>query len=236
MPKRLLVPRLVALIAATVLTTGPLGDAAHADPPDQPDFVNIFSRDVFVLAGASLVNPDAETDPGEQLFNVAGLALTTALGNPLTWGEWSAASATSRTATIGGPNGPRTDVRISLSDLVPGGVYSVFYATFEPDSEHPLCPGVERLLPLDGLKPNADAPDANSFVADATGGADFHGRVDGDLLAATQLFYSVVYHGDGETYYPFPNRGEFLTHENGTGCRSSFGHDAMRHLLVLQKW
>lgn len=236
MPKRLILPRAVALAAAAVLVTGALGDAALAAPPDQSDFVEVFGRDLYVLAGASLVNPDAETHPGEQLYNVVGLALSTPAGDDLTWGDWSTATATSRAATIGGPNGPRTDVRLSLSNLVPGGVYSVFWATIGPDSEHPLCPGVERSLPLDAFKPDAGAPDANSFVADATGGAEFHGRVDGDLLAAHQVFYSVVYHADGETYYPFPNRGEFFTHENETGCRSSFGHDAMRHLLVLQKW
>ena len=182
MPKRLIPPRLLVLGATAVLVAGPLGDAALASPPDQADFIQIFSRDVFVLAGASLVNPDAETDPDEQLYNVAGLALETPLGDPLTWGDWGAATATSRAARIGGPDGPRTDVRISLSNLVPGGVYSVFYGTLGPDSEHPLCPGVERLLPLDAFKPDADAPDANSIVADATGGAEFHGRVDGDLL------------------------------------------------------
>jgi hypothetical protein len=45
---------------------------------------------------------------------------------------------------------------------------------------------------------------------------------------------TAVYHADGQTYYPFPNRGEFLT--QGGNCRSSFGHDAMRHVVILQKW
>jgi hypothetical protein len=63
---------------------------------------------------------------------------------------------------------------------------------------------------------------------------DFHGRVDGDLLDASQVFVTVVYHFFGQTSYPFPNRGELLT--QGDSCRSSFGEDSMRHLLVLQKW
>ena len=52
--------------------------------------------------------------------------------------------------------------------------------------------------------------------------------------AATQLFFSVVYHADGKTYYPFPNAGEFFT--QGDDCRSSYGHDAMRQFLILQEW
>jgi hypothetical protein len=48
------------------------------------------------------------------------------------------------------------------------------------------------------------------------------------------VFLSVVYHFYPETSYPFPNRGELLT--QGANCRSSFGEDSMRQLLVLQKW
>jgi hypothetical protein len=58
--------------------------------------------------------------------------------------------------------------------------------------------------------------------------------VDGHLFDATQVFFSVIYHSDGVTYGELPNAGEFLT--QGQSCRSSFGEDAMRQLLVLQKW
>ena len=216
--------RTASLLSALLLLAGPLAGPASAAPPDQADAIQTMTRDVFVLLGPSLRNPDATTAPDEPLYNVAGFRL------PLTWGEWSAGTATSRVTAVG----PRTDVRLSFQHLVPNGVYSVFWATVGPDSEHPLCPGVERSLPLDAFKPDPLAPDLNSFVADAAGGATFHGRVDGDLLAATQLFFSVVYHADGQTYYPLPNRGEFLT--QGGECRSSYGHDAMRQFLILQKW
>jgi hypothetical protein len=212
------------LLLVVLLVAGPLAGPASAAPPDQADAIETMSRDVYVVLGASLRNPDVTTAPDEPLYNQAGLQL------PLTWGQWSAGTATSRAAAVG----PRTDVRLSLQHLVPNGVYSVFWATIGPDSEHPLCPGVERSLPLDAFKADPLAPDPNSFVADAAGGATFHGRVAGDLLAATQLSLSVVYHADGQTYYPLPNRGEFLT--QGEGCRSSYGHDAMRQFLVLQKW
>jgi hypothetical protein len=50
------------------------------------------------------------------------------------------------------------------------------------------------------------------------------------------MFFSVVYHLDGATYDPYPNRGEFLTHDReDTPCRSSFSEDAMRQLLIFQK-
>ena len=51
-------------------------------------------------------------------------------------------------------------------------------------------------------------------------------------LAATSLYFVVIYHHDGSTYYPLPNRGEFLT--QGPGCRSSFGMAALRHLVIVQ--
>ena len=76
-------------------------------------------------------------------------------------------------------------------------------------------------------------PDPRSFVVDASGAAEFHGRAEGNLLGATQLLFFVIYHADGNSYYPPPNRGEYLT--QGTDCRSSFGLDAMRHLTIGQK-
>jgi hypothetical protein len=219
--------RVATLVFLAILVSGPLGEAAGAAPPDQEDAVGVLERDVFEAIGASLRNPTAHSDPEAPLYNVVGFGL------PVTWGQWSAASATSRASTIGGPNGPRTDFRLAFRGLIPGGVYSIFYFTIGPDTEQPLCRGVERSLPLDAARPDGQAPDANSFVVDSTGTAGFHGRVDGNLLAAAQVFVTAVYHADGQTYYPFPNRGEFVT--QGENCRSSFGHDAMRHVLILQE-
>lgn len=227
---KILTTRARALVASLALAGAliPFAPAAHASPPDTADAVEVYERDVFVIVGSTLRNPTADTDPNAPLFNNAGVAMN------LTWGGWSAATAASRASVIGGPNSPRTDIRLSLAGLVPGGLYSVFWGTLGPDSEQPLCPGVERTLPLDGAGSSAKAPAPNAFVVDATGTVDFHGRVDGDLLDATQVFVTVVYHLFGETSYPFPNRGEYLT--QGENCRSSFGEDSMRHLIVLQKW
>jgi hypothetical protein len=218
--------RILRVIALAVALLAGVQNA-HAAPADYADAVEVFDGDVFVIVGSTLRVPTVDTDPGAPLFNNAGVNLET------TWGEWSAATATSRAQVVGGATSARTDVRLSLAGLVPGGLYSVFWGTLGPDSEQPLCPGVERTLPLDGAGSTVKAPAPNAFVAGADGTAEFHGRTAGDLFAASQVFFSVVYHFFGETSYPFPNRGELLT--QGENCRSSFGDDAMRHLLVLRQ-
>ena len=217
---------LLAAVLTATLALVAVAPPASAAPPDQADGVEVHERDVFVIVGSTLRNPDAATDPSAPLFNNAGVGLD------LTWGEWSAASATSAVRTIGKSNA-RTDVRLSLSDLVPGGTFSVFWGTLNPDSENPLCPGVERTLALPSVDRD-QSPDASSFVAGSDGTAAFRGSLDGNLLSANQVFFSIVYHFDGQTWGALPNHGEFLT--QGPNCRSSFGEDAMRHLLILQKW
>ena len=227
---KILTTRARALLASLALAGAliPFAPAAHAAPPHAADAVEVYERDVFVIVGSTLRNPSADTDPGAPLFTNAGVGLG------VTWGEWSAATAASRALVMGGPNHPRTDIRLSLTGLVPGGLYSVYWGTLGPDSEQPLCPGVERTLPLDSAGSTDGAPAPNAFVVGTAGAVDFHGQVDGDLLDATQMFVTVVYHFSGQTSYPFPNLGELLT--QGDTCRSSFGEDSMRHLLVLQKW
>src|SRR5688572_23488621 len=86
----------------------PFAPAAHAARPDTADAVEVYERDVFVIVGSTLRNPTPDTDPGAPLFNNAGVAMN------LTWGEWSTATAASRASVIGGPNQPRTDIRLSL--------------------------------------------------------------------------------------------------------------------------
>jgi hypothetical protein len=227
MNKTTLSTSLLAAALTATLALVPTTPAASAGGPDQADGVEAYERDVFVIVGSTLRNPDETTDPAAPLFNNAGVNLNT------TWGAWSAASATSVVRTSGSRTKARTDVRMAFGGLVPGGVYSVFYGTLLPDSENPLCPGVERTLALPSTDP-AQAPDASSFVAGADGTAAFHGALAGNLLSATQVFFSIVFHNDGLTWGALPNHGEFNT--QGPECRSSFGDDAMRQMLVLQKW
>lgn len=222
------VRRGLVAVAAVAMSMGMLTGTAGAAAPDQADGVEPFDRDVYVVVGSTLRNPDETTDPSAPLFNVAGVGL----GH--TWGQWVAADATS-VVKASGSKKAKTDVRLTFTGLVPNGVYSVFYGTLLPDSENPLCPGVERTLAVPSTDP-AQAPDASSFVASSTGAGSFHGQVAGNLLeSAQQVFFSIVYHLDGKTYGPLPNAGEHTTYQSGT-CRSSFGEDAMRQMLILQKW
>ena len=220
---------LPALVLATLATFGGTPPVTDAAAKDTSDFAETFDRDVYVIVGSTLRNPSEDTEPSAPLFSDSGIALD------LTWGDWLAATATSSVRVTGG-NNPKTQVSIELTGLVPNGVYSVFYGTLQPDSEHPDCLNVERTLPVIGHGRSASGPDPSSFVADADGNATFTGRVDGDLLAPLQSFFSIVYHFDGQTYHPFPNRGEFLTQNGPNGCRASYGQDAYRQLIVFQKF
>jgi hypothetical protein len=216
-------------VASTVLVAASLAATTNAyattpPPGDQADSVEVYERDVFVIVGSTLRNPDASTAPSAPLFNNAGVSLG------LTWGKWQAPTATSVMRVANGYT--RSDLHFTR--LVPKGVYSVFWGTLQPDSENPHCRHVERTLPFVSTR-SGQQPDASSFVAGPGGGAGYTGRVRGNLLAAGQVFLTLTYHFDGKTYNPLPNKGEFLTRDSTT-CRSSFGEDAMRQLDILQKW
>ena len=66
--------RLVMIVVGAVAAIGPLGDVASAAPPDEADFAQVFTRDVYERVGANLVNPDAGSDPNAALFNVNDFA------------------------------------------------------------------------------------------------------------------------------------------------------------------
>jgi hypothetical protein len=217
------VQRVFRFISIFILIFTLLAPSINAAPASDADAVEVSPDDVFVIVGSTLRHPDGDTLPEAPLFNVAGVSLE------LTWGDWQSAGATSSAKVVGGPH---TDIRIELSGLVPGGIYSVFYGTLGPDSENPLCPGVERTLAVPWKKTSQPGPDASSFVASPDGTATYRGKVDGDLLAAQQLFFTIIYHFNDLTYHPLPNAGEFLT--QGENCHSSFGEDAMRQLFILQ--
>lgn len=212
----------VALLALTgaIASSGP---ASASKGGDSSDTTEAFKRDVYVVVGVSLRNPDETTPPDAELFNVAAVNLN------MTWGQWQAASGTS-TMTV---HGHHTDDDLVLTGLVPNGVYSLFYGTLNPDTSNPLCPFVERTLPLTSTDKHQQ-PDSSSFVAGPDGTATYSARISGDPLTAGQVFIEVVYHNDGKTYGPLPNAGESLT-QGEPQCHSSFGEDAMRQLVIWQK-
>ena len=200
---------------------------ARVERWDRSDAALVYERDVSVIVGSTLREPDSSTDPSAPLFNDSGVGLG------LNWGQWQAAGGEALARVRKG--GRETAVDLNLTGLVPGGVYSVFWGTLEPDSEHPECPGVERSLPLTSLKENRQVPDPSSFIAPDSGMATYEGRAPGNILAAGQTFFWVIYQSDGEADHPFPNLGEKLTAGTEAGCRSSFGHDAMRQLIILMR-
>jgi hypothetical protein len=215
----------VLIVGLYLMFIGPIPGHAAGDVRDVG--ATVFRADVFVNDGGTLVNPTATTPTNAPLYNVAGAPLN------LTWAQWQLASATAEAHTTGGINHPQTVVRVQMKGLVPGGAYSVYYATFGPDTTNPYCPGVEHALPLTAANRRGQSPDAASFVADANGLTDYKAKVDANLLGATKVIYYVIYHYDGQTYDPLPNRGESLT--QGNACRSSYGDDAGRQILILQK-
>ncbi|MFZ0380159.1 MAG: hypothetical protein WAL38_20190, partial [Solirubrobacteraceae bacterium] len=95
---------------------------------------------------------------------------------------------------------------------------------------------VEPSLALTSAFPKLQRPDSSSFVASGSGKGLFVGRVDGNLQAAAQLQESVIYHFNGNTYGPLANAAEAESVSNGISpCRSSYGVDAMRQFLIIQK-
>ncbi len=219
--------RIVAKLIVAFLATGAFvvqaPVAAAADAPNVG--VLPFAGDVFTVgSNDSLIAVDPSATPlSAPLFNLAGGPLN------LTWGQFSSASATS----LAKAQGDYTAFKITLSGLTPNGVYSLFYRTFTPDSANPICGATgdhDPLVALTARHPDRQQPDADSFVADSSGAAQFDARVAGRLLDAQQLQIVVIYHFDGQTYGPVPTRSEATNN-----CLSSFGIDAMRQLLIVQK-
>jgi hypothetical protein len=223
-----------AVTCAALVVQSPAADASgfHGQRTANVGVVP-FSGDVYTPSSNGTlipVLPDS-TPLSAPLFNLAG--------NPLnvTWGQFSSATATSLVKTITRKGVEYTDFKIALSGLIPNGVYSLFYRTFSPDSNNAFCPNVEPSVALTARHPNTQNPDASSFVAESSGAANFHARVAGALMDAQQVLISVIYHFDGHTYGPVANAAEANGPVAGNGglCRSSYGIDAMRQLLIIQK-
>jgi hypothetical protein len=192
-----------------------------------------FAGDVFTIgSNGSLIPVDPSMTPtSAPLFNLAGSPLN------LTWGQWDSATANSDAWTVSYHGTTYTDFVIVMRGLVPGGVYSLFYRTFGPDSNNAYCPDIEPQVALTAAFPRFQKPDPDSFIASSSGKAVFVASVAQNLLAAQQLQVDVIYHFDGQTYGPVANAGEAAGPSatfNGL-CRSSYGIDAMRQMLIIQK-
>jgi len=192
-----------------------------------------FPGDVYTVGQeGNLIPVDLTSTPASApLYNLAGDPLS------VTWGQWTSATAKSYAWTTTNNGITHTDLLIGMSGLVPNGVYSLFYRTFSPDSNNAFCPNVEPSVALTAALPKFQKPDADSFIAGGSGNALFLASIAQNLLAAQQLQVSVIYHFDSKTYGPVANFGESQgpVASNGGLCRSSYGIDAMRQFLIIQK-
>jgi hypothetical protein len=190
-----------------------------------------FQGDVYTIStNGTLISVDPSSTPASApLFNLAGEALN------LTWGQFSSATAKSYAWTVTDNGTTYTQFLIEMSGLFPNGVYSLFYRTFGPDSNNAICPDIEPSVALTAALPQFQKPDPDSFIASSSGKGLFLASVAQDLLAAQELQVSVVYHFDGMTYGPVANAAEAQGPVDAGHCRSSYGVDAMRQFLIIQK-
>ena len=220
-------------LASSVVERAPVAVASSVSRPTPSVGIIPFTGDVYTIdQEGDLIPVEITSTPlSAPLYNLAGDPLN------LTWGQFSSATAKSYAWTVTYKRTTYTDIAIGMSGLVPNGVYSLFYRTFGPDSNNALCPNVEPSVALTAAFPQFQKPDPDSFIANGSGKALFLASIGQDLLAAQQLQVSVIYHFNGQTYGPVANAAEANGPVAGNGglCRSSYGIDAMRQFLIIQK-
>jgi hypothetical protein len=213
--------------AGSALASGLSSDSTSSSLPSlTPDVAIVpFAGDVLTPAqNGSLIPVDPRsTLPSAPLYSFEGNALN------LTWGQFSSATALSVALTGTYRGIDYTAVAIEMGGLIPNGVYSLFYRTFNPDSANPICPAVEPTVALTAAFPQFQKPDEDSFVASSSGKAFFLAVVAGHLLDAAQFQIVVIYHFNGQVYGPVANIGE------SQNCSPTYGIDAMRQFLIIQK-
>jgi hypothetical protein len=211
----ILVPAVIALVGLA-----PVAGLTASGAPKPAVAMLPYAGDVFTTAqNGSLIAVDpASTPPWAPLYSLEGNPLN------LIWGQWMTTTATAVAQT----ERDDTNIEITMSGLIPNGVYSLFYRTFGPDSVNPICGAIDPVVALTARFPDRQLPDPYSVVADSSGAAFFHARVGGRLLDAQALLIDVIYHFDGNVYGAVPTLGE------SESCRPTFGIDAMRQLVIFQ--
>jgi hypothetical protein len=231
--RRLLaIPIATCLCCAALVVQAPVAGAALPAVSNYTPQIGLlpFAGDVYTFSSNGTLMPisPVSTPASAPLDNLAGNPLN------LTWGQFSSATANAAAWNVTYNRTTYTQFLISMNGLVPNGVYSVFYRTFGPDSNNALCPNVEPSLALTAAFPQFQKPDSSSFIASGSGKALFFASVPQNLLAATQLQESVIYHFNGQTYGPVAHEGEAAS-QGQTPCRSSYGLDAMRQFFIIYK-
>ena len=201
--------------------------------------------------------PAGETSPSTPLFALVGIPLG------VTWGEWQSASATSRVQCKNdGTMDVRVRLSGLIPNAVYSLFYRTFgpdsINPFCPNEERSLVvPG-----PCNG--PNCPNPPNSTIVTDQNGQSSYVGTVNSCLLSASTVLLDVIYHLNGNTYGALPNQLESVTQltpcqistdcpagdecssnvcqpvncaatNTCRVCHSSFGNDAMRQMVIIQK-
>ncbi|MGI9174126.1 MAG: hypothetical protein ACR2GR_02245 [Rhodothermales bacterium] len=196
------------LLSVTLLLTGcELLDHHYGD--DEPELPSTTSDDLVIVPDFiqdADGNPPAT--PSTPLFETrVGAAILTPDGYPVTLADFSAAEGSIEVDCVQGG----TRVRLDLSGLIPGGVYTMWNVPFEapgplPDEPDFNLSGLGAMGAVDGSQ--------GSFTASATGTATFEaitpggdlsefGKI-GNCALADEVEWHVVgaYHIDGQTHGP----------------------------------
>jgi len=226
-PRRVIAAVIAAgAVCLALAVQAPAAGALTTLTTPTPDVGTVpLAGDVYTAsANGTLIPVLPDSAPASTpLYNLAGNALN------VTWGQWSSATAKSLASTFTLHGVTYTGLLIGMNGLVPNGVYSLFYQTFVPNSANPVC-DLDPLVALTAAFPRLQRPDPDSFVASSSGKGLFLASIPGNLLAAQILEIVLIYHFDGHTYGPVPNSGEA-----SNNCTSSYGIDAMRQMIIIQK-
>jgi hypothetical protein len=198
-----------------------------------------------------------ETLPSSPLFNLTGSSMG------LTWGQFQQADADSKVRCLDdGSTDIRIKLTGLIPNSVYSIFYRTFgpdsVNRFCPNEERSI------VVPGPCQSGDCPQPPNSEFTTDAKGRASYTGRVDVCLLDADTALLDVIYHLNGTTYGELPNQLESQTQltpcvtsaECAVGddcvedvcqptncaaegtcrvCHSSFGNDAMRQAVIIQK-
>ena len=196
---------LMSLVA--VLTTGVLTGCDTTDP--EPKGPSAFSDDVLpVPLFIETAGKTPPADPNEPLYEArAHQPIVAPDGHHVTLREFTAVEGTaSVTCGDGG-----VDVALTLSGLLPNGVYTIWLATFkapglDPAAEDLNMLGMGTLGPHDGSKSAfvASADGKGHVAAFTPGGAlSVMGRMaDCPLIDEYEWHVAGAFHMDGKTHGP----------------------------------
>jgi hypothetical protein len=181
--------------ADTLLATGIDPNFAAAfgiDPAAFADLVNVPFRQVAIITGPGSTRAQVPPHGAPDLPPFA--ASRSLPNNPITLGQWLEAGGRARIRCFG----DHTTIAISLRNVIPNGVYTV-WGIFDVPNPNPNGPPRTLLPTALGGVPNV-------VVADGHGRASFTRELGFCPLTEQALkFIDISYHSDGATYGGTPS-------------------------------